>query len=134
MKTLPKTERTLLADNFLQLAQLVGEYRLKYYHELSPRMRTRIRSYHKSLIDYSDFFYASSSSLLIANSTTSIQKLTSSIKVLKKQIKKIQKTQKIIDSIGAATRLGASIISKQPLAVIASLNEFVNTIEKITQN
>src|SRR6056300_735038 len=94
MKILQKTEQTQLADNFLKLAQIVGDYRLKHYHTLSPRMRLRIRNYHKALIDYADNFYAADSRYIMANSKSSLDNLAKSTESLKKSVSKIQKTQK----------------------------------------
>ena len=131
MKNLQKQEQDRLAETFLKLAQLVGEFRIKHYHTLSPRMRLRIRHYHKALIDYADSFYAADTRIIIANSKISLDRLAQSTASLKQHILKVQKTQKIINAIGAATRLGASIISKQPFSIIASLNDFIKKINTL---
>ena len=124
MKNLYKTERTKLANSFLQLAQLVGEYRLKHYNDLSPQMRTRLREYHKALIDYADMFYASSTSIRIHNFQIFIGHLNGAISSLTDLLKRLRRTQRFIDAFGAATRLGAAIISGHPSAIIASMMEF----------
>lgn len=129
MRKLSKNERTILADNFLQLAQLVGDYRLKHYSELSAMMRSRIRGYHKALIDYADFFYATSTNIQLENAQPFIEQLKEHVTRLKDLLNSLQKTQKIMDALGAATRLGASLVSQQPFAVIASMNTLIHKIK-----
>lgn len=131
MKVLTKNERTLLADNFLKLAQITGQFRIENYQSLSPIMKSRIRQYHKQLIDYADHFYAASTSFIIENAEDSIKNITDLTKELKTIVKHIKKVQKFINIIGSATQLGASIVSKQPFAITASLNGFITSIEKL---
>ena len=130
MKKLDKNELSQLADSFLNLAQVVGAFRMEYYGQLSPKMQHRIRAQHKTLIDYADTFYAASSSFIVADAHRVIEKIQQITIGLKENVKKTKKVQHILNTIGAATRMGAAIISNQPIAITASLEEFISSFEK----
>jgi len=134
MKKLTKNELSSLADSFLFLAQIVGAYRIENYKQLSPKMQVRIRAYHKILIDYADTFYARSTNLMIEDATASITKIQQITRGIKETIRKVEKVQYILNTIGAATRLGAAIISEQPVAITASLEEFLSSFKKLKSN
>ena len=132
MKNLYKSERTELADSFLELAQLVGEYRLKHYKALSPQSRTKLRECHRALLDYADIFYASSTTIRIGNFKPFIAHLNVSITALTKLVKRLRNTQRFINAFGAATRLGGAIISGHSAAIIASWMEFRRSTKRIS--
>ena len=131
MKSLDKNERTLLADSFLLLAQAVGTFRIENYSKLTPKMKFRIREYHKCLIDYADTFYASSTSFIVKDTSTSIASIRKIAADMESYLHRVKNIQKIINTIGAATRLGASIVSKQPFAITSSLTELISSFEKL---
>jgi hypothetical protein len=131
MKKLDKNELSQLADSFLNLAQVVGAFRIEYYRQLSPNMQRRIRTQHKTLIDYADTFYAASSSVIVTDANHVIEKIQRITLGLKEDVKKVKKVQFIINTIGAATRMGAAIMSNQPIAITASLEEFISSFEKL---
>ena len=79
MKTISKNNQLALADSFLELAQLVGDFRIAHYANLSPQMKIRIRTSHRSLIDCADLLYASSTNYKIDNVEQSIQRLSQSV-------------------------------------------------------
>jgi hypothetical protein len=131
MKKLNKNELTLLGDSFLHLAQAVGAYRIENYKQLSPKMKVRIRAYHKSLIDYADTFYAASTSFIVEDAASSIANIQQISLELKDIIKKVKKVQNVLNTMGAATRLGAAILSKQPIALAESLKEFMASFKDL---
>ena len=131
MKNLDENERTLLGDSFLHLAQAVGAFRIENYHLLTPKMQRRIRVYHKDLIDYADTFYATTTSFMVEDAATSIASIQQIASGMKDTLQQVKKVQQVINTFGAATKLGASIVSKQPIIITASLQEFLNAFKKL---
>lgn len=131
MKILDENERLLLADSFLHLAQAVGSFRIKNYAKLTPKMKLLIRDYHKSLIDYAEIFYASSTNFIISDASTSIESIRKISTGMEDSLHRVKNIQQVINTIGEATKLGASIISKQPIAITSSLMKLISSFEKL---
>ena len=131
MKKLSKNELSQLGDSFLNLAQIIGDLRIEHYHQLSPKMKDRIRLQHKTLIDYSDTFYAASTNLIVEDATVVLTKIQQITTGLKESVVKVKKVQHLLNTIGAATRIGAAIIEKQPFVITASLENLINSFEKL---
>lgn len=134
MKNLDENERTLLGDSFLHLAQAVGAFRIENYHLLKPKMQRRIRAYHKNLIDYADTFYAAATSFMVEDAATSIASIQQIVTGMKDTLQQVKKVQLVINAFGAATKLGASIVSKQPIIITASLQEFLSAFKKLKES
>ena len=131
MKKLSKNELSQFGDSFLQLAQIVGDFRIEHYQQLSPKMKDHIRLQHKTLIDYADTFYAASTNLIVEDATVVIAKIQQITTNLKESVVKVKKVQYLLNTFGAAIRIGAAIIEKQPFAITASLEDFINSYEKL---
>ena len=131
MKKLSKNEFSQLGDSFVQLAQIIGNFRIEHYHQLSPKMKDRIRLQHKKLIDHADTFYAASTNLIIEDARVVITKIQQITTGLKETVVKLKKVQHLLNTIGAAVRIGAGIIENQPFAITASLENLINSFEKL---
>lgn len=131
MPKLNKNQLTQLGDYYLKLAQAVGDYRIAHYHKLKPLQKKRIREYHKNLIDYADTYYAASTNFIVEDAEASLASIGDISNGLQEDIKKVSSVQLIVNTIGAAVRLGASIISKQPKAIAASLKDLVKAYENL---
>ncbi len=134
MAKLNKIQLAQLGDSYLLLAQAVGNYRIEHYNELSSVMKKRIREYHKNLIDYADMYYAASTIFIVENVETSLAQIANVTSGLDKAIKKVNKVQLVINTVAAAVRLGASIVSKQPKAITTALNDLVKTSGKLKKD
>jgi len=131
MKKLTKNELSQLGDSFLHLAQITGDFRIEHYQQLPPKMKDRIRLQHKTLIDYADTFYAASTNIIVEDATVVITKIQQITVGLKESVVKVKKVQHLLNTIGAATRMGAAIIEQQPFAITASLEDIINSFEKL---
>ena len=131
MRNLDENERTLLGDSFLHLAQAVGAFRIENYHRLTPKMQRLIRTYHKNLIDYADTFYETATTFVVEDAATSIASIQQIATGIKDTLQQVKKVQQVINTFGMATKLGASIISKQPIAITASLLELLSSFGKL---
>jgi len=98
---------------------------------MSKLMRTRSREYYNSLNDYSNSFYLAGTNYIINEAETSIEQMKEVAQGLDEAIAKIEKVHTVVKTIGAAVELGAAIISKQPIAIVASLEHFVEAYKKL---
>jgi hypothetical protein len=131
MGKLTKNQLTQLGDSYLRYAQAIGNYRLQNYDRMSKLMRTRSREYYNSLNDYSNSFYLAGTNYVIDEAETSVEQMKDVAQGLDKAIANVEKVHTVVKTIGAAVQLGADIISKQPIAIVASLEDFVKAYKKV---
>ena len=118
-----------LANNFLALAQLIGDYRIKNYNSLTKNQNIKLRQLHKRTLDYSDDLYTMSATLIMDDAEKSLSKLDSITKKIKKSYKSLKDVQKVIDIATRVVTLGASIFSLNPQAIIDSIGNLKEVIE-----
>lgn len=127
MGTLSTQQTNEIANNFLALAQVIGDYRYQKFNELSEFQNQKIKDLHWSMLNYADDLYTVSATLVmndIQNSLTLINSITIQIKAT---YTTIQNVQKAINVAAATATLGASILSKNPQAIADSIVELVDT-------
>jgi hypothetical protein len=116
-----------LANNFLALAQSIGDYRYQNFDTLSKSQNQKIRDLHWSILNYADDLYTLSATLVmndVQNSLASIGAVTTQIKAT---YKTLQNVQKAINVAASVVTLGASILSKNPQAIAESIGGLVDT-------
>jgi len=85
-----------LANNFLALAQSIGDYRYKNYDSLTKVQNKKLRESHKRTLDYSDDLYTLSATLVMNEVKTSFSELNTITKKIKKTYTSIEDVQKVI--------------------------------------
>lgn len=118
-----------LANNFLALAQSIGDFRYKNYDSLTKIQNKKLRESHKRTLDYSDDLYTISASLIMNDVDNSLTKLESITKKIKKSYKSLEDVQKAINIATSVVTLGASIFSLNPQAIIDSMGNLKDAIE-----
>jgi len=118
-----------IANNFLALAQSIGEYRYKNFDSLTKTQNKILRESHKRTLDYSDDLYTLSATLVMNDIKNSLTKLESITKKIKKSYKSLEDVQKAINIATSVVTLGASIFSLNPQAIIDSLGNLKDAIE-----
>src|SRR6267142_6954486 len=101
-----------LANQFLALAQAIGDFRYNHWSELSKAQHQRLASQHWSVLNYGEDILALSTALImddVSPSLASIKKISGQIKSSLGTLKVIQKG---IDISAAIVTFGAAIISK----------------------
>lgn len=119
-----------MANNFLVLAQSIGEYRYKNFDSLTKNQNKILRESHKRTLDYSDDLYTISATLVMDNVTDSLTKLELITKKIKKSYKPLEDVQKAITIATSVVTLGASIFSLNPQAIIDSLSNLNDAVEE----
>jgi len=118
-----------LANNFLALAQSIGDYRYTNYDSLTKIQNKRLRESHKRTLNYSDDLYTISASLVMNDVDNSLTKLKLVTNKIKKSYKSLKDVQKAINIATNVVTLGASIFSLNPQAIVDSLGNLKDAIE-----
>src|SRR5687767_12358800 len=116
MAKLSTGQLSTLGDNFLKMAQSVGEYRIENRATLTKKQNREIKDVHRRLLDYADHFYTTSAKLLIDDVAGSLDRIRNITEMVKRTFKRLKNFQKAIDIAGAIARIGAAIFSKNLLA------------------
>lgn len=119
-----------MANNFLVLAQSIGEYRYKNFDSLTKNQNKILRESHKRTLDYSDDLYTISATLVMDNAKDSLTKLELITKKINKSYKPLEDVQKAITIATSVVTLGASIFSLNPQAIIDSLSNLNDAVEE----
>jgi len=117
-----------LANNFLVLAQSIGDFRERNWNNLSKLDNQRLGNLQWSVLNSVEDILAFSTIIImddIQGSLTKIKKVTSEIKTTVKTLKDIQKG---ISIAAAAVTLGAAIISRNPQAIVDAIKGLVKAV------
>jgi len=112
-----------LANQFLALAQAIGDFRYNHWNDLSKVQHQRLASQHWSVLNYGEDILALSTALImddVSSSLASIKTITGQIKSTLGMLKDIQKG---VDITAAIVMLGAAIISQSPIAIAGAVLE-----------
>ena len=112
-----------LANQFLALAQAIGDFRYNHWNDLSKVQHQRLASQHWSVLNYGEDILALSTALImddVSSSLASIKTITGQIKSTLGTLKDIQKG---VDITAAIVMLGAAIISQSPIAIAGAVLE-----------
>jgi len=112
-----------LANQFLALAQAIGDFRYNHWNDLSKAQHHRLASQHWSVLNYGEDILALSTALImddVLNSLASIKTITGQIKSSLGTLADIQKGINVAASI---VTLGAAIISQSPIAIGEAIYE-----------
>ncbi|MDY7394851.1 hypothetical protein UMM65_06330 [Aureibaculum sp. 2210JD6-5] len=118
-----------LANNFLALAQSIGDYRYKNYEVLTEEENKILRETHKRTLDYSDDLYTVSATLVIDNVKSSLAELDAITENIRMSYQSLEDVQKAIDIATNVITLGASIFSLNPQAISDAMGSLKDAVE-----
>lgn len=127
MAKLTAQQANELANNFLALAQAIGDYRYQNFDNLSKPQNQKIRDLHWSILNYADDLYTLSATLVMDDVQASLASISSVTSQIKATYKTLQNVQKAINVAATVVTLGASILSKNPQAIADSIGGLVDT-------
>jgi len=127
MAKLTAQQANELANNFLALAQAIGDYRYQNFDNLSKTQNQKIRDLHWSILNYADDLYTLSATLVMDDVQASLASISSVTSQIKATYKTLQNVQKAINVAATVVTLGASILSKNPQAIADSIGGLVDT-------
>jgi hypothetical protein len=127
MAKLTSQQANELANNFLALAQSIGDYRYQNFETLSKPQNQKIRDLHWSILNYADDLYTLSATLVMDDVQTSLTSIGAVTTQIKATYKTLQNVQKAINVATSVVTLGASILSKNPQVIADSIGGLVGT-------
>ena len=124
MAKLTAKQANELANNFLGLAQAIGDFR--YCNILPKPQNQKIKDLHWSVLNYADDLYTLSATLVMDD----VEKSLSTIGIITTEIqatyKTLQNVQKAINVAASMVTLGSSILSTNLNAIKESLSDLVS--------
>ena len=116
-----------LANNFLGLAQAIGDFRYEKWNTLSKSENQKLGNFQWSILNYGEDVLALSTSLVMDDVEASLQEINNVTTEIKGTIKDLQNIQKGINVAASIVTLGAAIIGKNPKSIIDSISGVVKT-------
>jgi len=117
MTQLTSRQANDLANQFLALAQAIGDFRYSHWGELSKAQHQRLASQHWSVLNYGEDILALSTTLVMNDVAGSLASVKSNTGKIKSSLRILENIQKGIEITAAIVTLGAAIISKSPEAI-----------------
>lgn len=127
MPNLTSQQANKLANEFLALAQAIGDYRYSNYDNLSPEENQQLKNYHWSILNCSDDLFTLSANLILNDVNSSLIAISDITTEIKGTYQNLANVQKAINVATSVVTLGAAIISKNPQAIADSLSGLINT-------
>jgi len=129
MANLTSQQVNVLANNFLALAQVIGEYRYTNFESLTANQNKILRESHKRTLDYSDNLFTLSATLVMNDINDSLARLDAVTNEIKNTYESLEDVQKAINIAATIVTLGASVFSLNALAIIDALSNLTAVIE-----
>lgn len=129
MANLTSQQVNVLANNFLALAQAIGEYRYTNYESLTDNQNMVLRDSHRRTLDYSDNLFTLSATLVMNDVDDSLARLDAITHEIKNTYESLSDVQKAINIAATIVTLGASVFSLNPQAIVDALSNFTAAIE-----
>lgn len=121
MPQLTSLQANELANNFLDLAQAIGDFRYNNWDNLSVFDNQRLGNFQWALLNYGEDMLALSTTLVMDDVQGSLSEISQITSEIKTSVKNLQNIQKGIDVAAATVTLAAAIISKKPQAILESV-------------
>ena len=128
MGNLTSQQVNQLANNFLALAEAIGEYRFQKFNSLTNAQNKQLKEFHKRTLDYSDKLYTISATLVIDDVENSLSKLNNITQEIKETYQSLENVQKAINISTSIVTIGASFFSLNPQAIKDSLDNIKNAM------
>jgi hypothetical protein len=110
-----------LANNFLGLAQAIGDYRFQNWNSLPKTENQRLGNFQWSILSYGEDILALSTALVMDDVQDSLAQINQVTLEIKETIKSLDQLQKTINVAASIVSLGGAIVSKNPKAIVAGI-------------
>jgi hypothetical protein len=110
-----------LANNFLGLAQAIGDYRFDNWNTLSKTENQSLGNFQWSILSYGEDILALSTALVMDDVQDSLAQINNVTLEIKETIKSLNHLQKAINVAACIVSLGGAIVSKNPQAIVAGI-------------
>ena len=127
MATLNSRQAFDLANNFLGLAQAIGDFRYDNWYSLSKSENQKLGNLQWSILNSGEDILALSTVLVMDDVQASLEKINNITSQIKGTIHALKDIQKGIDIAAAIVTLGASIISRNIQSITDAINSVAET-------
>jgi hypothetical protein len=122
MPDLNSEQLSELADHFVVIANVIGDYRTEHFSSLTQSQREELQTYHSALLNYIDELSAESTCLSI--NQPSLDKLKNVVTEINQTNKNLLEVQKIIDVAAAGVALAEAVCTKNPKEIADTISRF----------
>jgi hypothetical protein len=122
MAKLTAQQANILANNFLGLAQAIGDYRYENWATLSKGDNQKLGTLQRAILNYGEDVLALSTVLVMNDVADSLNRVNDITAQIKSTIQKLKNIQKVINVATAIVSFGAAIISKDPQTISTTLD------------
>jgi len=127
MPNLTSQQLAQLGERFLAFSQAVGNYRMENWTVLSKSQNQQIKELHRTLLNYADDLFTTSSKLVMVDIRSSLDIIDEVTGEISKTYHTLEKVQKAIAVAAAGITLGAAIFSKSPEAIGGAVGNLVKS-------
>lgn len=123
MAQLTSTQANRLANDFLGLAQAIGDFRYSHWKQLSAEENKKLSKMQWSVLNYGEDILALSTTLVLDDVSDTLSHLDGITEKIRLDINNQVHFQKVIRIASIIVALGGAVISKRPQAVLDHLEE-----------
>lgn len=121
MAKLTSAQANALANDFLGLAQAIGNFRYDNWNEMSKTQNQQLGKLQWSILNYGEDILSLSTVLVMDDVQASLDKINDITLEIRSTIQKLQNVQKVINVAAAIISFGGAVISKDPSAIKTGL-------------
>lgn len=127
MSKLTSAQANALANDFLGLAQAIGDFRYDNWNEMSKPQNQQLGKLQWSILNYGEDILALSTALVMNDVQTSLDQINDVTLEIRSTIQKLQNVQKVINVAAAIITFGGAVISKDPSAIKTGLQGVIES-------
>lgn len=126
MENLTSEQAKRLADDFLKMANALGNYRYENFETLTTQENSRLKELHSETLSHTTELYTQAAVLVMDDVEDSIEKIESITADTNLLYKKLIKVQIVIDRATEVLTLASSIISLDVMGISSSIKGLVS--------
>lgn len=127
MANLTSGQANILANDFLALAQSIGDYRYENWNDLTDVQNRQLGSFQRSILNAGEDILAFSTVLVMKDVDDSLNRMDTITSEIKSNIKFLKNIQRVINIASAIATLGSAILGKDPQAISTGLDGVIST-------
>jgi hypothetical protein len=127
MAKLTSAQANALANDFLGLAQAIGNFRYDNWNEMSKTQNQQLGKMQWSILNYGEDILALSTTLAMDDVQASLNKINDTTLEIMSTIQQLKNIQKVINVAGAIIAFGGAVISKDPSAIKTGLQGVIDS-------
>lgn len=127
MAKLTSVQANALANDFLGLAQAIGDFRYDNWNELTKPQNQQLSSLQWSILNDGEDILALSTTLVMDDVQTSLDKINNITLEIRSTIQQLKDIQKAINVAAAIVTLGGAVISKDPSSISTALQGMIDS-------